>query len=409
MHDDSSPGDNTKPVLAAPTYASSQRTSIFHDEMTAWRREIHRSPGVRFDVGATATKVASLLESFGIEVETGVGGTGVVGVLRRGSAEHGIGLRADMDALPIQTHSTTGYRSEVDGRHHGCGHDGHTAMLVGAAKQLALDGEFDGTVTFIFQPNEEEGLGAQAMIDDGLFERWTIDEIYGMHCTPGLPAGSFALRPGPMMAFEDDFVIELRGRGGHASAPHLSNDAMVPAAEVVVALQTVVSRSLDPMDSSVVSVTGFMTDGSRNVLPGSVTIRGDTRGFSTEVRHMIERRIRAITEGICLAHGLAFSIDYTHEFDVVVNTRAQAVHAASAARSVVPADAVDSNCAPNPASEDFARMLTRRPGCYVLIGNGAEGTHGLPWHNAAFDFNDDILPIGADYWVALVENLTHRG
>ncbi|GMR02872.1 MAG: M20 aminoacylase family protein [Acidimicrobiia bacterium] len=386
-----------------PAHASALRTSWFHDEMTAWRRAIHESPEVRFDVSGTAAKVASLLVSFGVDVETGVGRTGVVGVLRRGNGKHSIGLRADMDALPIETHSTTEYRSRVDGRHHGCGHDGHTAMLLGAARELALNGDFDGTVHFIFQPNEEEGLGAQAMIDDGLFERWSIDEVYGMHCVPGVPAGHFALRSGPMMAFEDDFVIHIRGRGGHASAPNMTFDPMVPAAELVVALQTVVSRSLSPMDGGVVSVTEFVTDGSRNVLPSTVTIRGDARGFTAVVRETIERRIGEIVEGVCLAHGLDYSVDYSHEFDVTMNTPTETSHVAGAACSVVTEAAVDSNCAPNPASEDFARMLEQRPGCYVFIGNGTSGANGLPWHNPAFDFNDAILPTGADYWVALTE------
>jgi len=276
-------------------------------------------------------------------------------------------------------------------------------MLLGAARELALSGDFDGTVHFIFQPNEEEGQGAQAMIDDGLFERWSIDEVYGMHCAPGVPAGHLALRSGPMMAFEDNFVIHVRGRGGHASAPHMTLDPMVPAAEVVVALQTVVSRSLSPMDSGVVSVTEFVTDGSRNVLPSTVTIRGDTRGFTAVVRETIEHRMAEIVKGVCLAHGLDYSIDYSHEFDVTTNTPTETAHAAAAARSVVTGAAVDSDCDPNPASEDFARLLAQRPGCYVFIGNGTSGTNGLPWHNPAFDFNDSILPTGADYWVALTE------
>lgn len=380
------------------------RSVAFHDEMTAWRRDFHASPEIRFDVHETAAKVGTLLRSFGLDVESGVGHTGVVGTLRRGTGGRGIGLRADMDALPIQTVSTAEHRSRTDGHHHGCGHDGHAAMLLGAATELSSSGRFDGTVSFIFQPNEEEGLGAQAMIDDGLFERWPIDEVYGMHCAPGLPVGNFAMRAGPMMTFEDNFVIEISGRGGHSSAPHLTLDPLVAGAEVVTALQTVVARSLNPLESGVVSITEFETDGSRNVIPSRVMIRGDTRGFDAAVRAGIEERIAEIVRGVCLAHRVEPSFTYSHEFDVLVNGQAETSHAAAAARSVVGDAAVDSQCAPSTGSEDFARMLDHRPGCYALIGNGTEGHHGLPWHNPGFEFNDDALPIGADYWVTLAEN-----
>ena len=236
--------------------------------------------------------VAEVLTSLGLEVTTGVGGSGVVGVLRKGSSSRSVGFRADMDALPIQSTSSASYRSEIDGRHHGCGHDGHTAMLLGAAQALSESGEFDGTVHFIFQPNEEEGLGAQAMIDDGLFEKWGIDEVYALHCAPGVEIGSFETRAGPMMTFEDNFEIRLSGIGGHASAPHLSDDVMVAGAAVVTALQTIVARSVSPMQSGVVSVTGFETDGSRNLLPSNVVIRGDTRGLDQEIRGAHRRRHR---------------------------------------------------------------------------------------------------------------------
>jgi hippurate hydrolase len=276
-------------------------------------------------------------------------------------------------------------------------------MLLGAAKQLATDGVFDGAVHFIFQPNEEEGLGAQAMIDDGLFDRRSIDEVYGLHCVPGLAAGHFATRTGPMMTFEDNFVIRLAGVGGHSSAPHMTYDPLVAGAELVTALQTVVARSVSPMQSGVVSVTEFDTDGSRNVLPSNVVIRGDTRGLDPEVQGTIERRIREIVEGICAAHGLSYDFEYSHEFVVTVNSAEETGHAVAAARSVVGAAAVDSDCLPNTGSEDFARMLERRPGCYALIGNGTEGTNTLPLHHPSFDFNDEILPIGGDYWVTLTE------
>ena len=379
------------------------RSEGIHETMKSWRHEIHSSPGIRFAVEETAARVASVLDSVGVEVTEGVGVTGVIGRLRRGSAARGIGLRADMDALPIQSTSDVPYRSQIHGQHHGCGHDGHTAMLLGAAATLADTGAFDGSVHFIFQPNEEEGHGAQAMIDDGLFERWQIDEVYGMHCAPSIPAGHFSLRSGPMMTFEDNFVIELDGRGGHSSAPHMGNDPMIAAAQIVSALQTVVSRSLSPLESGVISVTELTTDGSRNVIPSRVTIKGDTRGYNDGVQEMIEARMGDIVAGVSAANGIGHSFDYSHEFVAVVNTPDETDWAVRAAVDVVGDEAVDDDCEPSTGSEDFARMLAHRPGCYVLIGNGTDGSHGLPWHNPGFDFNDDILGIGADYWATLTE------
>lgn len=375
------------------------------EAMQHWRHEIHSFPGIRFAVEETAARVASVLGSVGVEVEQGVGGSGVVGRLQKGTAARGIGLRADMDALPIQSTSDAPYRSQIDGRHHGCGHDGHTAMLLGAAAVLADTGAFDGTVHFIFQPNEEEGQGAQAMIDDGLFERWRIDEVYGMHCAPNIPVGHFWMRPGPMMTFEDNFVIELHGRGGHSSAPHMLNDPMIAAAQIILVLQTVVSRSLSPLEAGVISVTELTTDGSRNVTPSRVTIRGDTRGFDDDVQRRIEARVGEIVAGVSAANRIGHSFNYSHEFVAVINTPGETSSAARAALDVVGEGAVDDDCVPSTGSEDFARMLAHRPGCYVLIGNGTDNSHGLPWHNPGFDFNDAILGIGADYWTALTERL----
>lgn len=373
------------------------------ERMREWRGAIHKRPGARFDCGETAELVASVLSSEEVEIETGVGQTGVVASIRRGDGRHGVGMRADMDALPIQTTLTHDGRSEIGGRHHGCGHDGHTTMLLGAAVALARSGDFNGEAHCIFQPNEEEGLGAQAMIGDGLFERWRIDEVYGLHCTPGMEIGTFAMRPGPMMTFEDDFVVVLGGLGGHSSAPHLSRDPLVAAAEVILGLQTIVSRTLSPVESGVVSVTELITDGSRNLIPSNVVIKGDTRGYKAEVGETIERRLRDLVRGIGTAHGLDSSVEYTYEFAPVINTPAETAASIAAAETVVGREAVDSNCDPGTGSEDFARFLEHRPGCYSSIGNGSTGSNALPLHNPGFEFNDNALRYGAEYWVRLAE------
>lgn len=381
------------------------KTNIVDIEMAEWRHDVHRHPEVGFVEFRTASKVAELLRGFGLEVHTGIGQTGLVAVLRRGTSNRSVGLRADMDALPILEANDLEYKSENDGVFHGCGHDGHTVMLLGAAKRLSQSTSFDGTVIFIFQPNEEEGLGANAMIDDGLFERFPVDSVYGMHNMPGIPVGEFAVRKGPIMAFEDNFVITVTGRGGHASMPHISIDPMVIGAEIVLALQTIVARTINPQQWGVVSVTELQTDGARNVLPSNVVIKGDTRGIDVEVQELIERRIREIVEGVCTAHGAEGEVVYSHEFVVMVNTDAETDAAVEAARRIVGENRVNPECPTFSCSEDFARMLQVKPGCYILIGNGEEGSHGCALHNPNYDFNDEILALGADYWVSLVETL----
>ena len=374
-----------------------------HAEMIAWRRDVHRHPEVGFNEFRTAEKVANLLREFGLEVHTGIGQTGVVGVLRCGTSERSIGLRADMDALPIHEMNDFDHKSKQDGVFHGCGHDGHTAMLLGAARHLSQSTTFDGTVIFIFQPNEEEGRGAAAMIADGLFDRFPVDSVYGMHNMPGVPVGHFAVRKGPIMAFEDNFVITITGRGGHASMPHISIDPMVIGAEIIQALQTIVARSINPQQWGVVSVTELKTDGARNVLPSSVTIKGDTRGIDVDVQKIIEKRMREIVEGVCLAHGAKSEVEYSHEFVVMVNTDAETDAVIEAARKVAGDDCVDGHCPTYSCSEDFARMLQVKPGCYILIGNGESGSHGCALHNPSYDFNDEILSLGTHFWVSLVE------
>ena len=372
-------------------------------DVQSWRQDIHKYPELGFQENRTAGIIAGLLAEFGLDVHAGIGTTGVVGVLTRGVAEQAIGLRADMDALPIREANTFEHRSVHDGVFHGCGHDGHTAMLLAAARQLAGSGKFDGTAYFIFQPSEEDGRGALSMIEDGLFERFPMNAVYGMHNMPGIPAGHFAVKEGTIMTSEDIFVITIRGRGGHASMPDRAIDPVVIAAEVILALQSIVSRSVAPQDWGVVSVTEVLTDGARNIIPSTVTIKGDCRAMSTNTQELIAARMREIVAGITAAHGAEGSVEYRNDFIVTVNTAHETAAAIAAARKVAGEPAVDADCPPCSASEDFARMLQVKPGCYILIGNGLDGHCGATLHNPNYDLNDEILTIGADYWVALVE------
>ncbi len=376
-------------------------------DMVDWRRDIHKHPELGFDEERTAAKVADLLTNFGLEVHTGIGKTGVVGVLRRGNGNRAIGLRADMDALPIQEANDFPHRSVHDKVFHGCGHDGHTAMLLGAANRLAKDESLDGTVYFIFQPSEEDGRGALSMIDDGLFERFPMEAVYGMHNMPGIPAGHFAVRKGSIMTSEDIFIITIKGRGGHASMPDRTIDPVATGAEVILALQTIVSRSVGPQDWAVVSVTEVLTDGARNVIPSEVIIKGDCRALSVDTQDRIENRMRELVSGICTAHGAEGSVEYRREFVATVNSPEETDIAIAAARQVAADNAditVNPDCPTCSASEDFAQMLRMKPGCYILIGNGTEGHCGSSLHNAHYDMNDDILAIGCDYWVTLVRS-----
>jgi amidohydrolase len=379
-------------------------TSALQASMRAWRHDIHRHPELAFEEQRTAARVAELLTEFGLEVHTGVGNTGVVGVLRKGSSDRMLGLRADMDALKIQEQNSFEYRSINDGTMHACGHDGHTAMLLGAAQYLASNGDFDGSVAFIFQPAEEHGEGARAMIADGLFERFPIDSVYAIHNFPSIETGKFAVRAGSIMAAEDNFEIIVNGVGHHAAMPHLGKDAIVIGAEIVSAMQTLVSRSLDPLDSAVVSFTEFVTNGTVNVVPGQVVLKGDTRSLTLKVQDHIESTMRRIIDGICSAQGATYEFSYGRNFIPTVNTAAEADIAARVATTVVGADNVIGDSRPAMTSEDFGYMLQMRPGAYLLLGNGVEGIGGCSLHNPAYDFNDEILCIGADFWVALVES-----
>lgn len=372
--------------------------------MRTWRHDIHRHPELAFEEHRTANKVAELLSQFGIEVYTPVGNTGVVGLLKKGDSGRSIGLRADMDALKIHEQNSFEHRSQSDGKMHACGHDGHTAMLLGAAQYLAVEGNFDGSVVFIFQPAEEHGEGARAMIDDGLFERFPVDSVYAIHNFPSLAAGKFAVRAGSIMAAEDNFEITVNGVGCHAAMPHLGRDAIVIGAEIVSAMQSLVARTLDPMENAVVSFTEFETDGTVNVVPGQVKIRGDTRSLTTAVQEHIETTMERIVSGVCAAHGASYEFSYRRNFVPTVNTPVEAEIAASVAGQVVGTENVVGDSKPVMTSEDFGYMLQARPGAYLLLGNGEDGVGGCSLHNPSYDFNDDILSIGADFWVELVES-----
>ncbi|WP_379062340.1 M20 aminoacylase family protein [Mesorhizobium sp. UC22_110] len=374
-------------------------TALLEREMTAWRRDLHAHPEFGFEEKRTAAFVAAKLREFGLDdVTEGVGGTGVVGTLRRGSSNRAIALRADMDALRITEQGSADYRSQNQGVMHACGHDGHTTMLLGAARRLAEEGGFDGTVRFIFQPAEEWGRGALAMLDDGLMSRFPFGEIYGLHNMPGLPVGHFETRVGSFMSAEDNFEIVLKGVGGHAARPHWGNEVLVAACALVTNLQTIVSRRLSPTDIGVVSVTELITDGTRNALPGLARILGDARSFRPEVSAEIERQMRIIAEGTALAHNVGAEIIYTREFVPLVNDAALVEEAFAAAATVFKPAAIATAKEPMTGSEDFARFLDHVPGCFVFVGNGE---NSAPLHNPTFDFNDAALLHGTGFHVAI--------
>lgn len=415
-------------------------TSSFDiDRIRQWRHQLHSEPEVGFAEHDTSAFLAATLAEFGIDVARGIGGTGVVGTLTRGSAATNsassagsagsaaattagsdtsphstgtdtgtdtgsiIGLRADMDALTLHESTDLPFRSRRDGVMHACGHDGHMAMLLGAAATLATDGGFAGTVRFVFQPAEEHGLGAQAMIDDGLLERFPLSAMYGLHNIPGLPAGELHTRPGPIMASEDNFTITIHGRGGHSSQPKTVIDPLVIAGEIISALQTIVARSVDPIDTAVVSCTEIDGDGARNAIPSTVVISGDTRSFSTEVQALLGRRIREISEGICAAHGATCAVTYTNSFRPTVNAADATEVAIAAATAAVGADRTHGTCDPIMASEDFAIYAEHISACFTLIGNGTDpGRGATPLHSHDYQFNDDILPVGTDFYVNLI-------
>lgn len=376
----------------------------FEQRLKDWRHAFHRHPETGFEEVDTSARVAGILEGLGLEVHRGIGGTGLVASLKVGEGAGVIGLRADMDALNITEQvPEREHASRIDGKMHACGHDGHMAMILGAAQLLCERRDFNGTVRFIFQPAEEHGCGAKAMMADGLFQRFPVDAIYGAHNMPGMPAGHIATRAGGIMASEDNFVIRIQGRGTHAARPHMGVDPLVTGAQIVVALQTVVARNVDPGLSAVVSCTEFLTDGIRNAIPTHVTIKGDTRSYSPEVQKLLETRMREICMGICAANGASCEFEYSHEFASTVNWAENTALAVEAARAVVGEAAVDGEVRPMMISEDFGAFLQQVPGNFVFIGNGASGeTGGTPLHNACYDFNDGILKTGAEYFAEVV-------
>jgi len=374
-----------------------------HERLIAWRHHFHRRPETAFNEQRTARHIAAELRAIGLEVEEGIGGTGVVGTLRRGTSGRAVALRAEMDGLTLTEVADREHGSTVPGVMHACGHDGHMAMLLGAASALVDAGDFNGAVRFIFQPAEEHGLGARAMLDDGLFTRFPVDAVYGLHNIPGLTAGHLHTRAGAVMAGEDNFVIRIHGRGGHASRPQDLVDPLIVAAEIITALQTVVSRSVDPLTPAVVSCTEITTDGTRNAVPSTVVISGDTRTFSNDVRALLERRMRSISENISAAHGAICDVTYLNSFQPTINDTRCATVATKVALDVAGANKTNGACAPIMASEDFAVYGTEVPACFVFLGNGTEtGRGGTPLHSHDYDFNDDILQVGVDFYVALV-------
>ncbi|CAH8188457.1 M20 aminoacylase family protein [Vibrio aestuarianus] len=369
-----------------------------------WRHHIHQHPEFGTEEHQTAEFVATKLEEFGIEVHRGIGGTGVVGILKRGTSDRSIGLRADMDALHIQEENTFCYASVNEGAMHACGHDGHTAMLLGAAHELATNGNFDGTVYFIFQPDEERGTGAKAMIADGLFTRWNIDAVYAMHNLPGIEAGHFVTRPHSIMASESSFEIEVIATGGHAAMPHMGTDPIVVGAQIVTAMQTIVSRNLSAIDeTAVISVTEFATNGTVNVIPTKVTITGDTRSFTDVALHKIEKAIERIVAGQCMSAGVDYKYKFNNSFLSTINTPDEANYAVEAATKVVGAERVNGACQPFTISEDFSFMLREAKGCYILVGNGVGECGGTALHKPQYDFNDNIIKDGISFWMALAE------
>ncbi|MET7639972.1 amidohydrolase [Streptomyces sp. NPDC005438] len=377
--------------------------------LTSWRHRLHQIAETAFTEHRTAEFVADTLRSLGVDVTTGVGGTGVVGSLTRGGSGRSVGLRADMDGLPLQEATGLPYASHHEGRMHACGHDGHMTMVLGAAAVLARDGGFDGTVRLLFQPAEEPGRGAAAMIADGLFDRFPMDAVYGLHNVPGLPAGHLATRAGAFMAGEDNFAITVTGRGGHASAPHHVVDPLVVGAQIVLALQTIVARSVDPMESAVVSCTDLTTDGARNAIPTTVRITGDTRTFDPAVSGLLERRVREIAEHTARAHGASATVTYTREFATTVNHPEATAEAVRAARATVGEDRCDPEAPPITASEDFGVYARHVPANFTAIGNGLQGEPGgTPLHSHDYDFNDGILPTGVRYYQHLVQGALPR-
>ena len=378
------------------------RVAAMQDEIAQWRRDIHENPEIQYDVHRTAGIVADKLKAFGCdEVVPGIGRTGVVGVIKGRKSASGkvIGMRADMDALPMTEATGLPYASKTPGRMHACGHDGHTAMLLGAAKYLCQTRNFDGTAVVIFQPAEEGGAGGKAMVDDGLMERWRIQEVFGMHNMPGVPVGQFAIRPGPLLAASDAIFIDITGKGGHAARPHQCVDPVLVGSHIVTALHSIVSRNVDSLKSAVISICMFHSGEALNVIPETAKLQGTARSLAPEVRDLIERRVVEVAESTARLHGATAKATYERRYPVTINHARQTEFAAAVAAQVAGADKVDTNTPPLMGGEDFSFMLEARPGAFIFLGNG--NTAGV--HHPKYDFNDAALPVGVSFWARLVE------
>ncbi|KZL21707.1 M20 aminoacylase family protein [Pseudovibrio sp. WM33] len=379
------------------------RLAEMHDEITAWRRDFHEHPEVLYETHRTSAKVAEILKEIGVdEVTTGVGRTGVVGVIkgRNGGAGKSIALRADMDALPMAEETGKEYASKNEGAMHACGHDGHTAMLLGTAKYLAETRNFDGTVILVFQPAEEGGAGAKAMMDDGLFTRWNVDEIYGLHNQPGTPIDHFATRSGPLMASTDEFTITVKGIGGHAAYPHNTIDPVVVGSQIVSALQSIASRNVGPLQSIVISVTFFQAGTAYNIIPDTAKLGGTIRTLDQDVRKQAAQRVKQVVEGVCAANGAGVDYDFADGYPSTSNHPDQTKFATQIAAEIAgSADKVDENIDPTMGGEDFAYYLEEKPGAFIFLGNGESA--GL--HHPKYDFNDEAIPYGCSYFIKLVE------
>ncbi|VAW21186.1 N-acetyl-L,L-diaminopimelate deacetylase [hydrothermal vent metagenome] len=383
------------------------RIAQFHDEIAAWRRDIHQNPELLYDVERTANKVADLLKSFGVDqLARGIGRSGVVAIIKgnKGNSDKVIALRADMDALPILEASGKPYASKTPGKMHACGHDGHTAMLLGAAKYLAETRNFAGSIAVVFQPAEEGGAGGKAMVDDGLMEKFNISEIFGMHNFPGIPAGQFAIREGGIMAATDEFTINIKGVGGHAAMPHLTVDPILVATQLTNTLQSLVSRNVDPIQSAVVSVTQINAGKAFNIIPATARLNGTVRTLNEDVRALVETRMREMVENFAPAFGATAELIFKRGYPVTVNARDQTRFAVKIASEIVGADKVNDNTNPVMGGEDFSYMANARPGAFIFIGNG----NSAELHQDSYDFNDEIIPTGCSYWVKLAETALAR-
>ncbi|MFZ6771777.1 M20 aminoacylase family protein [Undibacterium sp. SXout7W] len=382
----------------------------FHADIQQIRRDIHAHPELCYEEHRTSDVIAHKLQEWGIPVVRGLGGTGVLGIIRHGTSPRAIGLRADMDALPMQEINTFAHTSQHAGKMHACGHDGHTAMLLGAAWYLSQHKEFDGTVYLIFQPAEEGGAGARRMIEDGLFRDYPMDAVFGMHNWPGVAAGTFGVTSGPMMASSNEFEVVVKGKGAHAAQPHKGIDPIIVAIQIAQSWQTIVSRNASPLEAAVLSVTQIHSGSATNVIPDDATMIGTVRAFSTDMIDLIEKRMRQIAEHTALAFDAEIEFTFKRNYPPLINHARETAFAAEVMRAVVGADRVNDHVEPTMGAEDFAFMLQDKPGCYAFLGNGdgdhRDRGHGLGpcnLHNPSYDFNDDLLPVGATYWVTLAE------